>query len=282
MIPTALLGLLLLQAPASNNSPGATPIASTAGRTGDRVVERAGEGAGERVRYVTSELIARGFTPAEAEALFQDRRLELLPPQKVAPRTIDWDAVIRGLVAPASVRQGSEFLTRYQDTFRQVEAKFGVDPGLLTALLRLESNLGKNTGKYVAVNVFYTLLSQQEEEKRWRWAGDNLVALATFCKSTGSDCFELRGSYAGALGAAQFLPYSVLQFGADGNGDSRVDPFLMEDAIMSAANYLVIHGWHQDQTQALGKYYGTSQGYPRAVFAYAEALKTSEPASSLK
>jgi membrane-bound lytic murein transglycosylase B len=55
-----------------------------------------------------------------------------------------------------------------------------------------------------------------------------------------------------------------------------VDPFLMEDAIASAANYLVKHGWQEDQTQALGKYYGSSQGYPRAVFAYAEALRRVE------
>jgi len=284
MISIALLGLLLLQAPASNSASRATPIASTTAGAGQRAGARAaenaevgtGDAAGERIQYVMSELVAKGFTQAEAEALFKDRRLELLPPQKVAPRTIDWDQVIRTLVAPPSVRQGSEFITRYQDTFRQVEAKYGVDTNLLTALLRLESNLGKNTGNYVAVNVFYTLLSQQEEEKRWRWAGDNLVALASFCKNTGSDCFALRGSYAGALGAAQFLPYSVQQFGADGNGDDRVDPFLMEDAIMSAANYLVIHGWHEDQTAALGKYYGTSQGYARAVFAYAEALKAAQ------
>lgn len=235
--------------------------------------------ASERVQYVISQLLENGFTQPEAEALFEDRRLELLPPQQVAPRRIDWDQVIRALVAPASVQQGSEFLTRYQETFRQAATQFGVESALLTAVLRLESNLGKNTGNYVAFNVFYTLLSRQEEEKRWRWAGDNLVALATHCKNMGSDCFEIRGSYAGALGAAQFLPYSVLQFGADGNGDNLVDPFRMEDAIMSAANYLVVHGWHQDQTQALAKYYGSSQGYPRAVFAYAEALQAVEAAS---
>jgi len=235
--------------------------------------------ANERVEYVISQLVAKGFTQPEAEAMFQDPRLKILPPQQVAARKIDWDAVIRGLVAPASVRQGSEFLVRYQDTFRQAESQFGVDPMVLTALLRLESNLGKNTGNYGTFNVFYTLLTQREEEKRWRWAGDNLAALAAYCKSMGSDCFEIRGSYGGALGAAQFLPYSVIAYGADGNGDNRVDPFLMEDAIISAANFLVVHGWREDQEQALAKYYGSGQGYPRAVFAYAEALKGAGTAS---
>jgi membrane-bound lytic murein transglycosylase B len=190
----------------------------------------------------------------------------------VQPREIDWDQVIAGLVAPNSVQRGSEFLARYRESLERAEAQFDVDRVALTALLRLESNFGQNTGNYRAFNVFYTLLSQQEAERRWRWAGDNLGALAAYCKEAAKDCFQVRGSYGGALGAAQFLPYSVLQFGADGNGDRVVDPFEMEDAIASAANFLVQHGWHADPAQALAKYYGTSEGYPRAVFAYAEAL----------
>jgi membrane-bound lytic murein transglycosylase B len=227
----------------------------------------------ERVEYVVGQLVESGFTRPEAEALFSDPRLQLYPRREVAQRTIDWDKIIAGLVAPASVKQGSEFVERYRESLTAAEQKYGVDGGVIVALLRLESNLGKNTGSYVAVNIFYTLLSQQEEERRWRWAGDNLAALARWCKSTVDDCFAVKGSYAGALGAAQFLPYSVFQFGVDGNADGVVDPFHMEDAIASAANYLVKHGWHEDQTQALGKYYGSSVGYPRAVLAYAEALK---------
>lgn len=230
----------------------------------------------ERVEYVIAQLLEKGFTQAEAEALFQDSRLKLLPPQQVAPRKIDWEQVIRGLLAPGSVRQGSEFLARYRQSFREAELRFGVDPMVIAGVLRLESNFGKNTGNYETFNVFYTLLATRQEERRWRWAGDNLAALAVYCKAMASDCFQIRGSYGGALGAAQFLPYSVLAYGADGNGDGVIDPFRMEDAIMSAANFLVIHGWQQDPTQALAKYYGSGDGYPRAVFAYAEALRAAE------
>jgi peptidoglycan lytic transglycosylase B len=304
MLPATLLAMFLWQAPASAPTPAQnTPPAETQGEPTDSVGSPSASGAASggatiattgasepvpqtakertqaRIRYAVAQLVARGLTESEAQALFKDRRLEILPPQKVAPRDIDWDQVIRALVAPASVERGREFLARYQDTFRQVESKYGVDPVLLTGLLRLESNFGKITGNYVAFNVFYTLLTQREEEKRWQWAADNLAALASFCKATATDCFEVRGSYGGALGAAQFLPFSVLEFGADGNGDNVVDPFLMEDAIMSAANFLVIHGWHEDQAGALAQYYGTSEGYPRAVFAYGEALRAAEAAS---
>ena len=252
MTPMGLIAVLLLAAPA----------------------------AGERVEYAITQMVQQGLSREEAEAFFQDPRLELLPPQVVQPRKIDWDQVIAGLVAASSLQRGSEFLVRYQESLARAEVQFDVDRIALTALLRLESNFGQNTGNYGAFNVFYTLLSQQEAERRWRWAADNLAALAAYCKNASKDCFQVRGSYGGALGAAQFLPYSVLQFGADGDGDNRVDPFRIEDAIMSAANYLVLHGWHQDQAQALAKYYGSSNGYPRAVFAYAEALQTAAGSAS--
>jgi membrane-bound lytic murein transglycosylase B len=234
----------------------------------------------ERVEYAVTQMMSRGLSRSDAEALFQDRRLQLLPQQDVQPRTIDWDQVIAGLVAPASVKQGTDFIDQYRETLERVEQRTGVDRRVIAGLLRTESNFGRNTGRYGTFNVFYTLLSRQQEERRWRWAAENLAALAAFCKQAAADCFQVRGSYAGALGAAQFLPFSLLQFGADGNGDNRVDPFLMEDAIASAANFLVEHGWQQDQLAALGKYYGSTNGYPRAVFAYVEALKAAEPPAS--
>ena len=80
---TVLLAMMLLQSP----SPG----------------EPTGGAAGERVNYVISQLVKSGYTQQDAAALFQDKRLEVLPPVKVQPRKIDWDAVIAGLVAPASV-----------------------------------------------------------------------------------------------------------------------------------------------------------------------------------
>ena len=57
------------------------------------------------------------------------------------------------------------------------------------------------------------------------------------------------------------------------NGDGLVDAFQNEDALFSAANFLAQNGWREGKTEALGKYYGTTEGYPRAVLAYAESLR---------
>jgi membrane-bound lytic murein transglycosylase B len=230
-----------------------------------------------RVEYVISQLLGTGFSPQEAEALFSDPRLEAYPPRVIQPRKIDWDQIIAGLVAPASVRRGKEFLAEHGETLRRAEETYGVAKEVIAAVVRLESNFGQNSGRYVVFNAFYTFLIQSEEERRWKWAAENLVALAGYCKASGDDCFALRGSYAGALGPAQFLPASVEKFGRDGNGDGRINPFEFDDALFSAANFLIEHGWREDKVQALGRYYGSSNGYPRAILAYAEALGPAQP-----
>ncbi len=228
----------------------------------------------EREAYLLSQMQAQGVPLGQAEALLSDNRVEVFAPRVVAARDIDWDKIIAGLVAPASVKQGVDFVARYGRTLDAAEAQYGVDAQIIVGLLRMESNFGRNTGNYVAFNVFYTLMVQREEERRWKFAADNLAALAAYCQRRGGDCFAVKGSYGGALGAAQFLPFSVIQWGADGDGDQIINPFLMEDAIHSAANFLVKHGWHDNATAALGKYYGQTVGYPRAIESYAEALRT--------
>ena len=233
--------------------------------------------AGKRVAYVIDQLIQNGFTRPEARALFHNRHLKAYPPREVAPHKIDWDAFIAALVAPDSVGRGVDFLAQNSKVLSDAEQHFGVAKEALVGLLRVESNLGKNIGGYVTFNVFYTSLIRSPDELHWKRAAENLVSLAGYCKRTRENCFEIKGSYGGALGPAQFLPHTVDILGADGNGDGIVNPFEIEDAIFSAANFLAQNGWRpdkiEDQTEALGKYYGVNVGYPRAVLAYADALQ---------
>ena len=52
------------------------------------------------------------------------------------------------------------------------------------------------------------------------------------------------GSYAGAMGAPQFMPSSYRRYAVDGNGDKQRDLWTdWDDIIASVANYLREHGW---------------------------------------
>ena len=228
---------------------------------------------GRRVAYVVDQLTQNGFTRRQAQSFFRDRRLRTYPQKKMVAREVDWEAYIASLTTPESVQRGQDFLARYRDTFSDAEQRFGVEKEAVAGILRVESNFGTNMGGYITFNVFYSSLLQSTEEKRWKRASENLVSLAAYCKRLHTDCFRIKGSYGGALGPAQFLPHTLELLGADGNGDGVVDAFQIEDAIFSAANFLAQNGWKEDKTEALGKYYGTTEGYPRAVLAYADSLR---------
>lgn len=61
-----------------------------------------------------------------------------------------------------------------------------------------------------------------------------------------------------AVGPMQFIPSTWRLAGVDGNGDGTADPFNIDDAALSAADYLCSHG--RDLTSA--------QGWTDAIYSY--------------
>jgi membrane-bound lytic murein transglycosylase B len=58
----------------------------------------------------------------------------------------------------------------------------------------------------------------------------------------------LKGSWAGAMGQAQFMPSSYLKWAVDGDGDGRRDIWTsLPDVFASVASYLKAHGWAADE-----------------------------------
>ena len=73
---------------------------------------------------------------------------------------------------------------------------------------------------------------------------DELESWFVLCKSEGVDPLAWRGSYAGALGMAQFMPSSFNKYAVDFDGDGHVDLHAnAADVIGSVANYLAEFGW---------------------------------------
>ena len=59
----------------------------------------------------------------------------------------------------------------------------------------------------------------------------------------------MTGSWAGAMGQAQFMPSNYLKYAVDFNRDGRTDIWKSTgDALASIANYLKGFGWRNDQT----------------------------------
>jgi membrane-bound lytic murein transglycosylase B len=87
---------------------------------------------------------------------------------------------------------------------------------------------------------------------------------------------EIDGSYAGALGIAQFMPTSIQAYARDGDADNRIDLYTHEDAIFSVANYLKNSGWKpgigREKAEKVIFQYNRSRYYVDTIWKIRESL----------
>ena len=114
--------------------------------------------------------------------------------------------------------------------------------------------------------------------RRSKWAYAELKAFLTYAYKEGFDPAEIPGSFAGAMGYAQFMPSSILAYGKDGNGDGTVDLLTHPDAMASIANYLKRHGWRpgisRKKKEKVIYHYNHSEYYVKTILKIAERLKS--------
>lgn len=79
-------------------------------------------------------------------------------------------------------------------------------------------------------------------------------------------------STVGAIGHMQFMPPTFRTYGVDGNGDGKADPWNLEDAIYSAANYLSASGYSKDVRKAIW-HYNHADWYVNKVINTAAGIK---------
>jgi membrane-bound lytic murein transglycosylase B len=127
----------------------------------------------------------------------------------------------------------------------RVSGKYGVPPGIVVAVWGLESNFGRFSGVRPTIATLATLAYDRRRAAMFR---QELVAALRILDSGDVSVEEMRGSWAGALGQAQFMPSSFLQFAQDFDGDGRRDIWTsLPDVFASIANYLAEHGWTKGQ-----------------------------------
>jgi membrane-bound lytic murein transglycosylase B len=118
---------------------------------------------------------------------------------------------------------------------------------------------------------------EKKADRKSGWAYTELKALLTYARREGIDPTSINGSYAGAMGIAQFMPSNVLAYAKDGDQDGRVDLFNHADAITSIASYLKHYGWKPGLTEkAAGKvvyHYNHSKYYVNTVLKITKQLK---------
>ena len=84
--------------------------------------------------------------------------------------------------------------------------------------------------------------------RRSKFFKSELIHFFRLTRENNLDIYSIQGSYAGAMGAPQFIPSSYRDFAIDGNSDGKIDLFnSWDDVLMSIGNYLEKNGWRSNE-----------------------------------
>ncbi|SFF47218.1 membrane-bound lytic murein transglycosylase B [Fontimonas thermophila] len=182
-----------------------------------------------------------GFSAAELEqvrsALANAQRLPQLveQEQKAPEKTETWTQYARRIDA-TRIEQGIAVLHEHAAWFARAEEEYGVPPAMIAGVLGIETRYGRITG---SVRVLDALSTQGfEHPSRHRYFFSELAEYFAFCRELDIAPTAPQGSYAGAMGAAQFMPSNYRRLAVDFDGDGRRDLWRLPDAIGSIARYL--------------------------------------------
>jgi membrane-bound lytic murein transglycosylase B len=173
-------------------------------------------------------------------------RLIAPPPGKHVSRS--WITYRGRVVEPKRINWGVAFWNDNQDTLDHAAQRFGVPASIIVAIIGVETLYGRNMGSFGVLDTLTTLAFDYPDPAKPDRAAMFRDQLSDFLTLTlqGKLDPNTQGSYAGAIGMAQFMPGSIVRYAVDGDDDGRIDlANSPQDAILSVANFLAQHDWQR-------------------------------------
>ena len=200
----------------------------------------------EDVRAFAAEMEKKhGFDAAWLDGVLSDaasqpRIIELM--MKPAEAVMPWYAYRDHFMTAERISAGVAFWTEHRAEVARVARETGVAAHVIVGILGAETFFGRITGKYRVVDALSTLAFDYAPRASYFRA--ELEQFLLLAREENIDTRLVQGSYAGAMGNAQFMPRSYRSWAVDGDGDGRRDLWgSWPDVIASVANYLADHGW---------------------------------------
>ena len=183
-------------------------------------------------RQLRKLLKAAQSQPAIIEAM--DR-----PAEKAKP----WFEYRPIFVTERRIREGVDFWAAHRQALDQASVRSGVAPEYLAAILGVETYYGRLTGSYRVLDALATLAS--DHPARAKFFRDELEQYLLLTRDANLNPLSVKGSYAGAMGAPQFMPSNYRRYAVDADADGHIDLWAnWPDVCASVGNYLKEHGWN--------------------------------------
>lgn len=256
--------------------------------------------------YLASRLRKAGVAESDINGIFSNPTMPRFTfvPFKVKPK--EPHSIYASFDRDSFAQLGASFIEEYDSEFDRMERKYGVPREVVTAILVIETQIGKHTGKEIIVHRLSRLAAVldphnvQENYRRLKAADPSVTledvksrgkyleetflpeipALIEMSKRNQVNTFHILGSSAGAFGIPQFLPTAFIKYGVDGDDDGQVSLFNKVDALWSAGNYLAAFGYKADLPYAERRKviweYNRSDAYIDTVFRVASRIRNLE------
>jgi membrane-bound lytic murein transglycosylase B len=192
-----------------------------------------------------------GFDKAKLEALLKSAETKqpiLDAISRPAERVVPWHEYRDRFLTEKRINQGADFWLAHGEKLKQI-----ADPQLadvVVGILGVETSFGRITGRYKVLDALVTL--GFDYPPRGEFFLGELREFLLLSREEKVDPATVLGSYAGAMGAAQFISSSYRKWAVDGDGDGHRDLWnSWDDVIGSIANYLLQNGWINGQPVAV-------------------------------
>lgn len=200
---------------------------------------------------------AKAITEILAAASIQQSALNAI--SRPAERVVPWFEYREIFLNRARIEAGAGFWLTHEGLVAKTAAGFGVDEKYILAILGIESQFGERMGNYRVVDALSTLAFAYPPRASF-FAGE-LESFLLIHAEEGESVLDARGSYAGAMGAGQFIPSSYRAYAVDADGDGHRDLWAnWDDILASIANYLSRHGWQYGEPVAVPAMQGAAPG----------------------
>ena len=206
-------------------------------------------------------------------------------------------------LSPKSIQTAKNYIWNNYSDLLKAEIDYGVDRNVITAIMLVETRFGSYVGNRPVVSILSTMAALEDKKIRelfWKkipkknritkaeyekkavkkaeWAYKELKAFIKYVAREGFDPYTINGSYAGAMGIAQFMPSNIITLAKDGNQDGSINLFHHEDAIVSIANYLKRYGWKpgisREEAAKVVYHYNHSEYYVNTILNVSDKLKS--------
>jgi membrane-bound lytic murein transglycosylase B len=215
-----------------------------------------------RSAFIERMVAEHGFDRDELASILSEavvRQSALNAISRPAERVIPWFEYREIFLNEQRIDAGARFWADHAERVAATSERFGVDQKMILSILGIETLFGERMGTYRVIDALSTLAFAYPP--RADFFASELESFLLIYEEEGPVVLDQLGSYAGAMGAGQFIPSSYRAYAVDADGDGRRDLWQnWDDILASIANYLAVHGWQLGEPVAVEASQGTAPG----------------------